>query len=135
VVAFIFAGCSDTCPLLTAKLAGIQRQLGAGAAEVRFAAITVDPLNDTPAVLKRYAMAQGLDARRFTLLTGTFQEIDAVVRSYAVYRRQPAAGRIDHAFLTSIIDRDGTLRVQYLGVRFDPQEFLRDLASLVGEKR
>ena len=34
---------------------------------------------------------------------------------------------MDHTFLTSIVDQQGTLRVQYLGIRFDPDEFLRDV--------
>ncbi len=40
---------------------------------------------------------------------------------------------MDHTFLTSIVDPAGTLRVQYLGVRFDPKEFLGDLKSLLAE--
>jgi protein SCO1/2 len=40
---------------------------------------------------------------------------------------------VDHTFLTSLIDRDGVLRVQYLGVRFDPDEMLGDLRSLLRE--
>jgi len=31
------------------------------------------------------------------------------------------------------VDRDGILRVQYLGVRFDPNELLRDLQTLIRE--
>jgi protein SCO1/2 len=41
---------------------------------------------------------------------------------------------VDHTFLTSLIDHSGTLRVQYLGVRFDPEELLRDMQALVQEK-
>jgi len=44
-------------------------------------------------------------------------------------------GDVDHTFLTSIIDADGTLRVQYMGVRFDPEEMLRDIRSLLREGR
>ena len=44
--------------------------------------------------------------------------------------RRRANGDIDHSFLTSIVDQRGILRVQYLGVRFDPEEFRRDLLSL-----
>jgi len=40
---------------------------------------------------------------------------------------------VDHTFLTSLIDRDGVLRVQYMGVRFDPDELLEDLRSLLRE--
>jgi protein SCO1/2 len=135
VVTFMFAGCSDTCPLLTSKLAGIQHRLGARVDDVRFAAITVDPLNDTPEVLAAYGKAHGVDPARFTFLTGSMQEIDAVTRAYAVFRKQPPGGTgIDHTFLTSLVDRQGVLRVQYTGVRFDPQEFLRDLESLVNER-
>ena len=44
-----------------------------------------------------------------------------------------AEGAIDHTLLTSIIDPRGVLRVQYLGMRFDPAEFRRDLLSLVAK--
>jgi protein SCO1/2 len=134
VVTFIFAGCSDTCPVLTSKLAGIQRRLGARGDDVRFAAITVDPLNDTPAALAAYGRAHGVDPMRFLFLTGPVQEIDTVTRAYAVFRKQLPGNGIDHTFLTSLVDRQGVLRVQYIGVRFDPQEFLRDLTSLVNER-
>ena len=56
VTTFIFTGCGSTCPVLTAKLISIQRRLGADSGpKVFFAAISVDPLADTPEVLKRYA--------------------------------------------------------------------------------
>ena len=132
VVTFIFTSCSQTCPLLTAKLVAIQRQLGART-DVQFAAITVDPLSDTPPALKRYAQAHSADLSRFTFLTGSMAEIDDVARRFAVYRRSDEKGGVDHTFLTSIVDRRGTLRVQYLGTRFDAREFLADLRSVVAE--
>ena len=59
-VTFIYASCVDTCPLLTAKLAGLQAKLGGDfGARVFFASVTVDPERDTPEVLKRYARAHG----------------------------------------------------------------------------
>ena len=45
-----------------------------------------------------------------------------------------ANGDVDHSFLTSIVDPQGILRVQYLGVRFDPEEFRRDLLRLAKEQ-
>src|SRR5262249_57258066 len=55
-VTFIYASCADTCPLLTAKLAGLQRRLGADfGTRVFFASVTVDPQHDTPTVLARHA--------------------------------------------------------------------------------
>ena len=57
-ITFIYASCADTCPLLTAKMAGIQDRLGVVFGQkVYFLSITVDAERDTPKVLKRYAEA------------------------------------------------------------------------------
>jgi protein SCO1/2 len=133
VVTFIYATCADTCPLLTAKLVGIQRELGTNGAGVRFVAITVDPEKDTPEALRRYAEGHGAKAPGWLFLTGTKREIGEVARRYGVYVKKRPTGDVDHTFLTSVIDGEGVLRVQYQGVRFDPGEFLRDLRSLLPE--
>ena len=59
---------------------------------------------------------------------------------YVVSRTAPACSRQRRQtvmwtvpFLTSIVDQRGVLRVQHLGVRFDPEEFRRDLLSLLQE--
>ena len=134
-VTFIYASCADTCPLLTAKLAGLQARLGTDfGAKVFFVAITVDPERDTPEVLKRYAQAHGVNPAGWVFLTGTPAEIQQVARHYGIYAKKTPRGEVDHTFLTSLIDHRGTLRVQYLGVRFDPDELLRDLQALVQEE-
>jgi protein SCO1/2 len=134
VVTFLFTSCSDTCPLLTAKLVAIQRQLGTDQPRVHFVGITVDPLNDTPAVLKRYGEAHSANLARFSFLTGSFEQIEAVSKAYAVFYQKQTGGSIDHTFLTSIVDPSGILRVQYLGWRFDPKEFLADLRAVLDER-
>lgn len=134
-VTFIYTSCTDTCPLLTAKLVGLQAHLGTDlGSKVFFVAITVDPERDAPEGLKRYAQAHGADLAGWTFLTGTVAEIRQVTRRYGIYYKKTPRGNVDHTFLTSLIDDSGTLRVQYLGVRFDPEELLRDLQSLVQEE-
>jgi protein SCO1/2 len=132
-ITFIFASCTDTCPMLTATMAGIQDKLGAAfGPRVHFISVTVDPERDTPEVLKRYAEAHRANPAGWTFLTGTQSEIREVARRYGVYYRKTPRGDVDHTFLTSLVDPGGTLRVQYMGVRFDPDEMLRDLQSLSG---
>lgn len=134
-VTFIYASCADTCPLLTAKLVGVQQRLEpALRARARFVAITVDPDRDTPAVLRSYAEGHGARPPGWAFLTGTREEIQEVARGYGVFLRRNPEGDVDHTFLTSLVDGDGVLRVQYLGVRFDPAEFLRDLRALLRER-
>ena len=93
----------------------------------------MDPARDTPEVLKRYAEGHGAQSAGLAFLTGTPSEIRAVAKHYGVYYRKTSRGDVDHTFLTSLVDQDGILRVQYLGVRFDPNELLRDLQALVRE--
>ena len=133
-VTFIYATCRDSCPVLTRKLAAMQRKLGSDfGTKVRFVAISVDPEVDTPEVLRGYAEALGANHKGWSFLTGTPEEIRAVVRSYGAFSRKNAGGDVDHLYLTSLIDRSGAMRVQYLGYRFDADEMLRDLRGLMRE--
>lgn len=133
-ITFIYATCRDSCPVLTRKLATLQGRLGADfGTRVRFVAITVDPEVDTPEVLRGYAQALGADTRGWSFLTGTPAEIREVVRAYGAFARKNPAGDVDHLYLTSLVDRNGAMRVQYLGYRFDAEEMLRDLRGLLRE--
>jgi protein SCO1 len=133
-VTFIYASCPDVCPLLTDKLARVQDALGADfGAKVAFLSITVDPERDTPAVLKEHAEALDADLGGWSFLTGTETAVREVARRYGVAVRAAADGQVDHTLLTTLIDRQGAMRVQYLGYRFDPEEFRRDLLDLVDE--
>jgi len=134
-VTFIYTGCADACPLLTAKLARLQERLGADfGRRAFFVSVSVDPESDTPEVLKRYASAYGAKSVGWAFLTGTPAEIGDVARRYGVYARKGPRGDVDHTFLTSLIDGEGVLRVQYVGVRFDADELLGDIRSLLSER-
>lgn len=131
---FIYTTCRDTCPILTAKMAMLQRRLGADfGSRVRFVSVTVEPEIDTPAVLTAYAKRYDADLAGWSFLTGSSAEIGDVVRRYGAYSRKVKPGDVDHLFLTSLVDRQGMLRVQYLGYRFEPEEMLQDLQSLLRE--
>jgi protein SCO1 len=131
-VTFIYTFCVDTCPVLTPMMSFVQDQLGAEfGPKIAFVSITVDPERDTPEVLKEYAQSFGANLAGWYFLTGTSDAIRDVTRRYGVFASKSLNGDVDHTFLTSIIDQNGILRVQYLGVRFDPEEFRRDLLSLL----
>jgi protein SCO1/2 len=133
-VTFIYTLCVDTCPVLTPMMSFIQDQLGADfGAKIAFVSITVDPERDTPKVLKEYAQAFGANLAGWSFLTGPPDAIRDVTRRYGVFASKSTDGNVDHTFLTSIVDRRGILRVQYLGARFDPDEFRRDLLGLLQE--
>jgi protein SCO1 len=133
-VAFIYTSCPDVCPLLTAKMAQVQDELGSDfGSKVAFVSISVDPENDTPEALQAYAEAHGADLAGWTFLTGAPAAVREAARRYGVAVSTAADGRVDHTLLTTLVDRRGAMRVQYIGYRFDPEEFRRDLLSLLDE--
>jgi protein SCO1/2 len=133
-VAFIYASCPDVCPLLTDKMARVQDELGSKfGTEIAFLSITVDPERDTPEVLKGYAEAFDADLAGWSFLTGSPAAVRAVALRYGVAVALAADGGVDHTLLTTLVDRRGVMRVQYLGYRFDEEEFRHDLLDLVHE--
>jgi len=133
-VTFILTFCTTMCPFLTPTMSFVQDQLGPDFGQkIAFVSITVDPQRDTPEVLKDYAQAFGANLNGWAFLTGSPDAIADVTRRYGVFAARTGDDNVDHTFLTSIIDQRGILRVQYVGVRFDPEEFRRDLVSLLQE--
>ena len=133
-VAFIYTSCPDVCPLLTEKMAQVQDELGPDfGPRVAFVSITVDPENDTPAALKAYAESHGADLAGWSFLTGAPPMISEVAQRYGVAVTRTADGQVEHTLLTTLVDKHGTMRVQYLGFRFDPEEFRHDLMELLHE--
>lgn len=55
VMNFIFTTCTSICPLLSQTLARLQDELGAERDRVHIVSISIDPEEDTPAVLAAYA--------------------------------------------------------------------------------
>lgn len=56
VISFIFTTCRSICPLVTARLAQLERQLGAAAGrDVFFVSLSIDPATDTPERLKAFS--------------------------------------------------------------------------------
>jgi protein SCO1/2 len=133
-VAFIYTWCPDICHMLTDKMARVQDELGkVFGTEVAFVSITFDPERDTPEVLKEYAQAFDANLAGWSFLTGEPEAVREVARRYGVAVAAGPDGQIDHSLLTTLVDRKGVMRVQYLGYRFDPEEFRHDLLDLVNE--
>lgn len=95
VLDFIFATCTTICPVLSVSFAHLQKQLGEDADRVQLVSITIDPDNDTPALLKehiqKYGAQPGWDA-----LTGKRDTIIQVLKAFDSY----VSNKMDHYPLT-----------------------------------
>jgi len=137
VANFIFADCKGPCPLMTARMAELQGQVAkAKADDVRLISFTVDPENDTPAVLKEYATNIRANPDLWHFLTGTPEAIRAIVMKGLLQSFAPGGpdGPI-HSTRFVVVDRNGTLRTYHDGT--DPeivQKLLMDIGALMRER-
>jgi cytochrome oxidase Cu insertion factor (SCO1/SenC/PrrC family) len=79
VASFMYTGCADECPVMTAEMARLQSDLAA-IPDVRLVSISVDPDRDTPAILSQYAARFDADPDRWLFLTGDKRAIFRLAR-------------------------------------------------------
>lgn len=78
VVDVLFTGCSLTCPAVSSQMAQIQ-QLTTNQPDVKLVSLTVEPRDDTPAVLEKYGERFGADTNHWLLLTGDKMELHHLI--------------------------------------------------------
>jgi cytochrome oxidase Cu insertion factor (SCO1/SenC/PrrC family) len=103
VINFIFTSCSDSCPLETARLRQVQKLLGDRVGkDIFFYSISIDPLSDTPEVLKAYAQRFQVGPG-WKFLTGEFADVTDLRKKLGLFiegvdnGRQPGNGALDES--------------------------------------
>jgi len=111
LVYFGFTACTDTCPVDLPIIAQALDAVGPLAGKVAPLFISVDPANDTPAVMAAYVANFH---PRLIGLSGSEAEIAAAAKAYKVHRRKLAQAHhgqgqytIDHGSLTYLMGPDG----------------------------
>lgn len=127
VVDFIYGTCTTICPVLSAGYVNLQKRLAGVGKAPRLVSITIDPENDSPAVLKdylkRYRARPGWD-----FLTGSRSDIDTVMRAFKAY----IPDKMSHYPLNMIHSpKDGTW-VRLFGI-MSSSELLEEYQSVAGK--
>ena len=116
IAGFIFTSCTDTCPMITARMASLQRELAG--TPVRLASFSVDPEHDRPAVLADYGRKAGADFARWSFVTGSMARIQSLVTGgfkLSMLAGDPNAGegQIVHDERLVLVDARGRIRGYY----------------------
>lgn len=143
VVDFIYTHCTDMCPLLSANMAQVQKQLqadGVLGTHVMLLSVSVDPLHDPPPALAEYGARFGANPASWKLLTGDWDDVFAVVADFKVGVRtpRPAADtpppggtELSHTARVVLIDRQGTIRAYLRGNEVSPEETIAAIRRLL----
>ena len=131
LVYFGYTQCPDECPLTLANARWAIEQLGELGGQVDFILVTVDPANDTPAVLRAY-----LDRfnPRFIGLTGSDEQLARARTAYGVLAATPAGDDehtdVIHGTRVYLIGPAGKLVTSY-DLSVPKEDMLSDLRAIL----
>ncbi|HWA99617.1 MAG TPA: SCO family protein [Pirellulales bacterium] len=107
VASFFFATCPGFCTQMNQVVSGMQHELTDRG--VKIVSITVDPANDTPAVLRDYADKFGADPNKWLFLTGPLKEAQELGQDVF---HVTVLGK-EHSDRIILVDRRGEVRGTY----------------------
>jgi protein SCO1/2 len=123
---FIFTRCpvATMCPAATQKMMeSQQRAKEAGVSNLELVSITLDPVYDTPGVLKEYADARGIDTGNFSFLTGPESAIKDLLAQFGVLTEFKGP-ILNHTLATILINEQGRIIHRFDGSNWEPRDFV-----------
>jgi protein SCO1/2/putative membrane protein len=129
VVQFFYSQCQGPCNKTMPAMRELQERF-AGKPDVLLVSISVNPENDTPELLRRYAESQGADPEQWLFLTGTEEAVHKVITGsffHAVERNKDAKSPGDaftHSSSLLVIDRGSVIDGYADGTRPDAAEVM-----------
>ncbi len=109
---FIYTTCSGPCPMISANMARLQRDLPPA---VQLVSFTVDPKRDTPAVLESYGRRLGADPARWRFVRLPAPRLAGVMQGGFKLALAPGGSAVVHSTKMALVDGDGWIRGYYDG--------------------
>lgn len=131
LVFFGFTFCPDVCPTELQKITKVLEKLGPKAEKITPLFVTIDPVRDTPEVMREYT--NQFDSRIIGL-TGTEEQVDHMQKNYRVYAAKVEDESLsdytmNHSSFTYLMGPDD----EFLGLYRD-EDTAEDIAKDVGRK-
>jgi protein SCO1/2 len=131
LVNFMFASCGSICPAQTRALVKVLQPLPPSVrSEVRVLSVTVDPENDTPANLKRFASLHGAALDGWWFAAASPDDTTALLTRFSGSDPR-AKDRGAHPTGVYLFDRSGRLMQRYDGSPIDHERLTREIQQLV----
>jgi protein SCO1 len=130
-LAMVYTSCTTACPLIVAHMKLVESTLSPEARErVWFALASFDSERDRPEVLKRFAAAHELDSTRWRLYHGDRGAVRELALLLGIRYKRAPSGDFDHSNVVTLLDREGVIRQQLVGLERDPAETANLLEKL-----
>ena len=134
---FIYTRCPvpTMCPAATLRMMEVQKAARvAGVDNLQLISITLDPVYDTPGILKEYAVGRGIDTSSFSFLTGPESAIRDLLTQFGVIA-QFQDGLLRHTLATLLIDEQGRIIHRTDGGNWSVDEFVEKMHRAGGQPK
>lgn len=120
VLTFFYTTCTGSCPITVKALQMFSEgEKSAGNTRVRFVLVTVDPAQDTLAVLRKYRRTMHLEKDAWRLLRGKDADVRKMAALLGFNYEQIDSGEFMHSNLITVLDKCGQIVHQQSGVAGD----------------
>jgi protein SCO1/2 len=133
VFSVFFTSCPTVCPRETRALSEVQRRLSPALRErVRFVTLSVDPENDTPEAMRKFALTNGADLNGWSFVRTTAAATRALGQQLTAFEGPAKAQAEPSAHTTAVylFDGSGRLMQRYGGSPLDVPRLASDVEQL-----
>lgn len=123
VVAMVYLSCSGACPMTMTDLKKIESAVPETVRDqVRFALFSFDSKRDTPDKLREFLKSKSVDPNRWSAFQGSKVDVRKLAAVLGIQYRQDESGGFAHSNVITVLDREGRIRHQQIGLKRDPGE-------------
>jgi protein SCO1/2 len=131
VMVMIYTTCKAACPRLVADMRNIEAQIPKNK-DLNYVLVSIDPENDTPERLKKFAIENKMDAEHWTFLQGTVSSVREFANVLAVKYKQITPIDFSHSNIISVFDTNGELVHQQEGLGVNNKNTVAKILELTG---
>ncbi|APD06172.1 cu(2+)-exporting ATPase [Flavobacteriaceae bacterium UJ101] len=131
VVVMIYTTCKSACPRLVADMRNIEKKVSESSkGKVHYVLVSIDPKNDTPERLKKFAKENEMDGEQWTFLQGTESGVREFANILAVKYKEISPMDFSHSNIISVFDPQGELIHQQEGLGVDNKETVSKIIEI-----
>lgn len=128
---FMFTRCTHVCPLTAPNKVKLEKLFKEQGLDAQLVSFSVDPKNDTPAVLKAYGQKLNDDFTIHHYLTGyDFNEIQNFAAKNFNLEVKPMGQGFKHGQSFYLINREGKIQKEYDGIHPNFEQIIQDVKAL-----
>ena len=116
VMVMIFTSCRTACPILVADMKKVHDKIEKNKLkDTSLVLISIDPANDTPEVLKKFAAERNMDSQPWIFLRSDEESTREFANVLAVKYKKISPIEFSHSNIISVFNRNGELVSQEEG--------------------